>query len=186
MNAVNTSTKQERFPTRDGESHHHTGGVPENDTSQASPHALPIAPTSANGSGHPLEAILWGLRRAFMPNPSTFTSQRRKALRDAFFRFRRDLLPQPWRGRVASWPPSAGFGHGLARSAHGRLLCDTAMEGLRATPRRPFGIENLWMTTMCGWRLVFASGTICEGCSYSVIPTFSGCRATAATMLAAG
>ena len=78
-----------------------------------------------------------------------------------------------------------GFGHGLARSAHGRLLCDTAMEGLRATLRRPFGVENLWMTTMCGWRLVFASGTICKGRSYSVIPTFSRCRAATAAMSAA-
>lgn len=79
-----------------------------------------------------------------------------------------------------------GLGHGLARSAHGRLLCDTAMEGLRVTLRRPFGVENLWMTAMCGWRLVFASGTICEGRSYSVIPTFSRCRATTAAMSAAG
>ena len=79
-----------------------------------------------------------------------------------------------------------GFGHGLARSAHGRLLCDTAMEGLRVTLRMPFGVENLWMTTMCGWRLVFASGTICEGRSYSVIPTFSRCRAATAAMSTAG
>ena len=95
-------------------------------------------------------------------------------------------MPQPWRRRVASWPLSAGLGHGLARSAHGRLLCNTAMEGIRATLRRPFCVENLWMTTMCGWRLVFASGTMCYGRSYSVIPTFSRCRAATAAMSAAG
>jgi hypothetical protein len=110
-----------------------------------------------------------------MPNPSTFTSQHRKALRDAFFdsdvtfaaamaRTRRQLAAVGW---VRPWLGSA-------------------MEGLRATLRRPFGIENRWMATMCGWRLVFASGTICEGRSYSVIPTFSRCRATTAAMSAAG
>lgn len=70
--------------------------MPETDTRGASPHALPIAPTRANGPrGHP-RAILWGLRRAFTPNPNTFTFQRRKTLRDAFIRVH----------------ASGGYGHG--------------------------------------------------------------------------
>ena len=66
------------------------GGVPKTNTPEASPHALPFAPTRANGTWSHLRAILWGLGRAFTPNPNTFTSPRWKALRDAFIRFCRE------------------------------------------------------------------------------------------------
>lgn len=86
--------------------------------------------------------------------------------------------------------PLAAVGVGSAMAwlgpPMGKPLCDTAMESLRVTLRRPFGVEDRWMATMCGWRLVFASGTICDGRSYSVIPTFSRCSATTAAMSAAG
>lgn len=52
------------------------GGDPETDTPGTSPHALPFAPTRANGTWSHLRAILWGLGRAFTPNPSTFTFPR--------------------------------------------------------------------------------------------------------------
>lgn len=82
MNPGNALT---RF-THGGACHQYPGGVPETDTRGASPHALPFAPTRPNGTGHHLRAILWGLGRTFTPNPSTFTSQHWKALRDAFIR----------------------------------------------------------------------------------------------------
>nr|DAO76717.1 MAG TPA: hypothetical protein [Caudoviricetes sp.] len=67
--------KRERFSISGGETHHPQGGVPKTDTPEASPHALPIAPTRANRKWNHLRAILWGLGLAFMQNPNTFTFQ---------------------------------------------------------------------------------------------------------------
>lgn len=67
----------------------------------------------------------------------------------------------------------------------GRLLCDTAMEGFRVTPWRPFGVEDRWMAAMCGSGSFLPPEPICEGRSYSGIPTFLRGLATSAAMLEA-
>ena len=95
------------------------GGAPETDTRRASPHALPIAPTSANGSGHPLEAILWVLdglsRRTLIPLPPSAERPSETPLFDS--------------------TPPADAAMAVARSAvrpSTARLCDTA----RRTPAR--------------------------------------------------
>ena len=100
MNAVNTSTRL----THGGACPNTPGGVPREDTRGASPHALPFAPTRPNGTGHHLRAILWGLGRAFTPNPNTFTSQRLKALRDAFIRVGAKARPGRCGHGGHAWP----------------------------------------------------------------------------------
>lgn len=69
-NKLRTILKKQRENTTQ-----HRGGVPEFDTPEASPHALPIAPTRANWKMHHLRAILWGLGRVFRSNPNTFYLQ---------------------------------------------------------------------------------------------------------------
>lgn len=142
------------------------GGVPETDTRGASPHALPFAPTRPNGTERHLEAILWGLRRAFTPNPSTFTSQRRKTLRDAFIQF--GWMPR-LRQVMRSW-----LSHCLP-SVHRRPICATPPSN--ASSRRRQSDSSVTPNVGCGRPCVKAARTLSRPCwgavVFGVVPTVS-------------
>ena len=102
----------------------------------------------------PLRAILWGLGRAFTPNPSTFTFQRRKALRDAFIRSN----------------ASGCCGHGEG----GRLTRARAMAAMAAVFRCREVIPPA-QATMCaaGWPVEHGGQIVCWCLCFGGIPTLS-------------